>query len=401
MVRPADRLGAWDAAIAVDANETRLRRFFREPDAIDVSRRRIAEPREEEEAEELQARRFFAEPDAIAVSPKTRRLIAEHREMEERRTNVRAARDEYRRWRREAAAAAEGGGEGEAEGEAAEEEEEEGEADRLLARIEEEKGKAKRRRTGPATRHPGAATSSARVEEAAEDLDPLVGSAMMQPSYGLREFKRDERQTFTAVLMKAPEYHARDVVLNRIKRAAPHRRPIERRALEDAFARDHDLHSRAWEDAILRTPLPGTTEKPCAHGERCQGYVTFGDVLVECLTQREYKDIGERGDAFSRPAGRCLRCRRADVLYYYVALRAEAKPIQGGHFISDFYNLANARGEYLMDDCIVSGRGPYANLPKPVVAEIAFYYRREKRGEVVYHVQAGYRTPGSDEPGFA
>ena len=153
-----------------------------------------------------------------------------------------------------------------------------------------------------------------------------------------------------------------------------------------------DVHARAYEDSILREPMPGSGERPCLNDHNCIGYRKLGDVLVECLSTAENIALHETGQR-PRERRQCLRCRRDFASRVYHSARANGYSQGASPNLVTFRNLPDFPGEYSMSQCLW--------LPKlmaPVLFEMPRCYRRvHNRAEgIYYHVQDGYFKP----PGF-
>lgn len=120
------------------------------------------------------------------------------------------------------------------------------------------------------------------------------------------------------------------------------------------------LFTREMEDDLLRTPVAG--ERPCREGFECQLYKYHGRVARECLSLSELTEF-ERSGVLPLKLRPCLGCMRYSVTWFWMWLRWRGDVVSTA-FISTHYNLANARGEYLLEQTLLSStRG----LPLPVV----------------------------------
>ena len=222
-----------------------------------------------------------------------------------------------------------------------------------------------------------------------------ISTSMMMPLFSTRE--PTDEEFFEGYLVKKDGYYANDIIKERFRRneqTGPH---LTKRDLEDECRRKCDLHTRQWEDDHLRTPWPNTLERPCANGTSCRGFIQFRTILIECLTQQEYQTITTTG-RIPPHAGFCIRCIRYRNGDFYESSRADLKPSPFSGFVSPFYNKPGEKGEYLLDNCLLSTGLTYSGFPLPVVAEIPNYYTLKEVvlsdvSKVFYNCQTYYRKP--------
>jgi hypothetical protein len=220
--------------------------------------------------------------------------------------------------------------------------------------------------------------------------------------------------------------------------------PVNRKDLLQRFKKDIPYRTRDAEQACLREYIPGK-ERPCTNGNDCEGMfigprpVILPEMLnIEAMinkaimTPKEWKEYSEHmnreakkvrefksGIAGSKAATvkeektnksiddnnnnngelpemrfPCVMCGRVWVMYNWITARSEVSGIKGNWWMQWYYNLQGIRGEYAMEQCIMSSKDDYQGLPLPVVIHVRHWYEQtlDKDGRVVF-LQSGYIKP--------
>lgn len=169
--------------------------------------------------------------------------------------------------------------------------------------------------------------------------------------------------------------------------------PRTRPEFLEAMISSMEMCTREVEEAFLRTPVEG--ERRCIADEGCEGMKIEHAkpcILVEKLTRLEREEQAKTGKL---PSMRklCVMCQRYVVGYYYINTKAECDTIRTKAVLSQYYNLADKCGEYLLEDCIMSSSRDYQGLPGPVVFQVRNKYKQEVQNGVTYFLQVGYKKP--------
>lgn len=137
----------------------------------------------------------------------------------------------------------------------------------------------------------------------------------------------------------------RTMIMTKIKEAARSGVPRSRPELRKEAFDTQDLHSREYEDELLRVKI-GPEERDCCMAENCQGYKYHKDILREVMFESDHQHYLETGQI---PApGRCLRCHRYDIQYLVVNARAECDNSEDVLY-SKHYNVVDKKGEYVSE----------------------------------------------------
>jgi hypothetical protein len=229
--------------------------------------------------------------------------------------------------------------------------------------------------------------------------------------------------------------------------------PISRKDLLQSLKRDIPYRTRDAEQACLREYIPGK-ERPCTNGNDCEGMfigprpVILPEMLTTeiminkaLMTPKEWKEYSEHMNREAKkvrefksnthgktaqydfdnnnnkfnpvsthnenkdnsssgntelPEMRfpCVMCGRVWVMYNWMTARSEVSNIKGSWRMQWYYNLQGIRGEYSMEQCIMSSKDDYQGLPLPVVIHVRHWYEQtvDKDGRVVF-LQSGYIKP--------
>jgi len=120
------------------------------------------------------------------------------------------------------------------------------------------------------------------------------------------------------------------------------------------------LFTRAKANDLLRTPKKN--ERICRNGALCQLKKFHGSAARECLTNDDLIEL-ERTGTLPMEQRPCLGCMRYDVTWFFMYMRFHGSHV-GNKFISNHYNIVNMKGEYHIDQCLISS---VCGLPLPVV----------------------------------
>jgi hypothetical protein len=154
--------------------------------------------------------------------------------------------------------------------------------------------------------------------------------------------------------------------------------------------------TRKEEEAWLRTPMSG--ERRCIRDAQCEGTKIPGCqpvILVEYLTPSELEEKERRGNL---PSNRkmCVMCERYCTCYNFINIKAECSTLtQNNLIVSKRANIVGKKGEYVMEQTIMSNSKDYHALPFPVVLHVRKYYRQVVKNGVTYYEQdpSCYRRP--------
>lgn len=148
------------------------------------------------------------------------------------------------------------------------------------------------------------------------------------------------------------------------------------------------IRNRVDDDEILRVPS-NPNERACRNGANCQGYIAFGDVLTE---------VPAAGPRREQP-GFCLRCIRYNSTFIIVNLLAHNKNI-AHHAMPKIFNKVGVRGEYAIEQSLISSPQIYHGNLLAVIPEYKNYYTRavDPKTGVVYHRQTKYLYPDKPIP---
>jgi hypothetical protein len=149
----------------------------------------------------------------------------------------------------------------------------------------------------------------------------------------------------------------------------------------------------------MRTPKPGSQERPCKNGNTCEWYSMFGKVKTpgwECLDPDELTSFMKHPDGSTLPKDVrvCILCKRRDALIEWMNARRACGSmcIQWG--FQEHYNFPEEDGEYCLYDMIVGSMTEEQGLEYPVV-----YHQRNKykqvplEGGMWKYEQIGYAYP--------
>lgn len=172
-------------------------------------------------------------------------------------------------------------------------------------------------------------------------------------------------------------------------------------------------HSRKQEDEMLRVKKY-PWERSCSKQTECQGYLQYGDILVEFLEPDVIEKVKNDPNLLPKDTGMCLRCMRLTVQICVIQIKAEMCVI-GRTMISTFQNIVGMywpfgplgpsvtnesigkEGEYDIYECSLTNKYDFPALLFPVVGEFPMNYRRVIRDGIIYHDQSRYRFPNKDQ----
>lgn len=158
--------------------------------------------------------------------------------------------------------------------------------------------------------------------------------------------------------------------------------------------------TRSYEESYLREPLGN--ERPCVNGCECEGLkisTTTPDkrfILVELLMPNE-KEEYEKTGKFPQERRYCILCKRNQVAFAWVNIRADAMGMRDDSILQDYRNLVNVPGEYQLKDCILSSPHTWEGLTDPIVLHVRTSFEYEERNGIKYYKQARLSYPTESE----
>lgn len=170
--------------------------------------------------------------------------------------------------------------------------------------------------------------------------------------------------------------------------------PHTRKEFLEAMIASMEVCSRETEEAYLRTPVEG--ERRCIADENCEGMKIEHAkpcILVEMLTRKEREEKESANGKLPITRRMCVMCRRYVVGYYHINIRAECDTMRTKAVLSQYCNIADKCGEYILEECIMSSSMDYQGLPGPVAFQVRNKYKQEIQNGVTYFLQAGYKKP--------
>lgn len=182
--------------------------------------------------------------------------------------------------------------------------------------------------------------------------------------------------------------------------------PADQRELMAARFRTLDLVSRRDEENHLREPLPGSLERPCIRGDKCEAMLIPGVENPKPLVQ--HHTVAERSDHATNqtplPDSMCIMCKRFTVLYFYINTVAEAQQPDhegAGNEMAIFHshgNYIDIPGEYLLEQCVASGETHTHGMLVPCALHCWAWYRWERGSDgVLRFFQDGFLAPRSSD----
>lgn len=165
--------------------------------------------------------------------------------------------------------------------------------------------------------------------------------------------------------------------------------------------RNTEVVERAYEESFLREPI--NNERACALAGVCEGYKIIdgnmsnkGFVLREFLLPSQMQEY-EASGSWPRERSLCLMCKRAEIAKAYYNIKADGMCVKSDITLQDYQNLVGIKGEYRLQDCILSCSHSYQGLLFPIVQHCRTAYKFKTLGGVNYYVQWNYPTPITDQ----
>lgn len=186
-----------------------------------------------------------------------------------------------------------------------------------------------------------------------------------------------------------------DMILNKLKAGIKTWVPETTEVLLQKLANCVELVTRAEEDANLRIPRKELGERNCGRDEECEGMKIVGAkpvILMERLTKSQKMTMMNGNGKLPVTRGLCVMCMRFITMYYYINIRAECISVRKNTILSNFGNITDKAGEYLLEQCIMDSTDNQG-LPVPVVMHCKYYYKQVISGNMIYYQQVGYPKP--------
>lgn len=146
--------------------------------------------------------------------------------------------------------------------------------------------------------------------------------------------------------------------------------------------------TRAEVAAHLRSPAPGTQERECVCGERCQGRFLMIPASVSPVTLVEhYTPTAPQ----PKEPQMCILCKRSLCCYMYINAVAEGDSMD--QVFTEHCNIVNEKGEYCLDQCLIAGRRSTHGMLQPVALHCrAWYQYAGQQDGVTWFTEAGYKV---------
>jgi hypothetical protein len=147
--------------------------------------------------------------------------------------------------------------------------------------------------------------------------------------------------------------------------------------------------SRKYETEFLREPK--NNERQCLMGNKCEGLNISQAkdrvfILREFLLPSELSEYEKTGK-YPNEVRLCVMCKRVEILRAFINIKADTMGIKHDSLLQDYRNLVNMKGEYRLQDCILSSRHVYEGIIDPVVLHIRSAYRLIEKNGLRYYDQ--------------
>ena len=147
--------------------------------------------------------------------------------------------------------------------------------------------------------------------------------------------------------------------------------------------------SRKYEEEFLREPK--SNERQCLMGNKCEGLNISQAkdrvfILREFLLPSEQTEYEKTGK-YPNEVRLCVMCKRVEILRAFINIKADTMGIKHDALLQDYRNLVNMKGEYRLQDCILSSRHVYEGLIDPIVLHIRSAYKLVEKNGVRYYDQ--------------
>lgn len=147
--------------------------------------------------------------------------------------------------------------------------------------------------------------------------------------------------------------------------------------------------SRSYEEEMLREPKG--CERQCLMGNKCEGLNISQAkdrvfILREFLLPSEQAEYEKTGK-YPNEVRLCVMCKRVEILRAFINIKADTMGIKHDSILQDYRNLVNMKGEYRLQDCILSSRHVFEGIIDPVVLHIRSAYRLVEKNGLRYYEQ--------------
>ena len=180
-----------------------------------------------------------------------------------------------------------------------------------------------------------------------------------EPYFSERTLGPDERRS-RFMKVYPGRIDARHAAIAVLLNAAGNRPTFKRREHQELAQKSQMLVTRAKNTDLLRTPKKN--ERACRNDLNCRLREYHGLIARECLNDEESLEL-ERSGKLPLERRPCIGCMQYDVTWFFLHLRFKGKHA-GNTFITSHYNPVNMKGEYCLEQCIMSST---YGLPLPVV----------------------------------
>lgn len=156
-------------------------------------------------------------------------------------------------------------------------------------------------------------------------------------------------------------------------------------------------YSRSYEQSMMRNPIPGSDERPCANGNECEFFNMFGlhkVIGVECLDPDVLLKVQMKKDPLPKRSTSCILCKRRQAFINWLNARRTCGSMCTLWNWQTYYNTPEEDGQYLLSDCIMSSDTEVQLFMYPIVRHDRNKYRQVQTQPGVYmYLQEGYFTP--------
>lgn len=190
-----------------------------------------------------------------------------------------------------------------------------------------------------------------------------------------------------------------EFISNKMRKRAP-TDPINRDTIEEI---ERDLEemvglSRDYEQRMMRTKRPGSLERTCPNGRKCEGYSMHGKVKtehIECLNPDEEEIfVKSKGKTLPESVRPCILCRRRDKTIHFLNAKKACGSVCINWKYQDYYNYPAIHGQYLLSDCMFQSEKGINVIKYPVVFHFRPWYTQVEIEKGVWmYKMTGYMKP--------
>ena len=123
---------------------------------------------------------------------------------------------------------------------------------------------------------------------------------------------------------------------------------------------------------------PVGDERECIHGPECEGnFIPNSEqpfTLREFLYPSEYENYKKTGH-YPSQQNRCIFCIRCELARALIYIRANGVSCKQDSILQKHRNLVNIKGEYRLEDCILTKKDCWEGIIDPVVLHTRNSYR--------------------------